>query len=97
MKIYKKISEIELTDYLNLVEDSNPLHYGIEAVLPGNFLLFILEKMYHENYHEQLKYIKTTFLSPAYSNKNLEFTFNQTNFQIKDRNQKVILKGEWKN
>ena len=43
MKLYKKINKADLIDYLQSVKDTNSLHYGKNPIIPGNFLLFILE------------------------------------------------------
>ena len=45
MKLYKKINEADLIDYLQSVKDTNSLHYGKNPIIPGNFLLFILEEI----------------------------------------------------
>lgn len=96
MKLYKKINKADLIDYLQSVKDTNSLHYGKNPIIPGNFLLFILEEMYQELYYVPLSYLKADFCSPAYLNESFCFTFNQKAFQITDRNQTLILKGEWK-
>lgn len=96
MKLYKKINKADLIDYLQSVKDTNSLHYGKNPIIPGNFLLFILEKMHQEFYSVPLIYLKANFCSPAYLNEHFCFIFNQNTFQITDRNQTLILKGEWK-
>ena len=48
MKLYKKINKADLIDYLQSVKDTNSLHYGKNPIIPGNFLLFILEEMYQD-------------------------------------------------
>lgn len=96
MKLYKKINKADLIDYLQSVKDTNSLHYGKNPIIPGNFLLFILEEMYQEFYSVPLSYLKVNFCSPAYLNERFCFIFNQNTFQITDRNQTLILKGDWK-
>lgn len=57
MKLYKKINKADLIDYLQSVKDTNSLHYGKNPIIPGNFLLFILEEMYQEFYSLSLIHI----------------------------------------
>ena len=66
MKLYKKINEADLIDYLQSVKDTNSLHYGKNPIIPGNFLLFILEEMYQEFYSVPLSYLKANFCSSLF-------------------------------
>ena len=95
MKIYKQINERDLVNYLEISYDTNTLHSLEQPIIPGNLLLYLLEKMYQKTYQEQLTYLKVTFFSPAVLQEILCFDFNQKTFQINDTNQKMILKGVW--
>lgn len=64
MKIYKQINERDLVNYLEISYDTNPLHSLEQPIIPGNLLLYLLEKMYQKTYQEQLTYLKVTFFHP---------------------------------
>lgn len=52
MKIYKQINERDLVNYLKISYDTNPLHSLEQPIIPGNLLLYLLEKMYQKTYQE---------------------------------------------
>ena len=45
MKFYYKISMNILLSFLNISHDTNPIHQQINAVIPGNLLVVLLEKI----------------------------------------------------
>lgn len=97
MKIYRKITKAELSEYLEFSYDQNSLHLGNKPIIPGNLLLFILEKLYKKTFSKRLYYIKIKFLTPAYLGEALQICYNEDCFEIKGATNKTILEGTWSN
>lgn len=97
MKIVKQISEADLSCYLKLSKDNNPLHRQSPGIIPGNLLITILEKIYQDTYTDSPRSISIQFYSPAFLTDFLLIEFSATTFKIETELQKIIAKGVWKN
>ncbi|NRN89957.1 hypothetical protein [Lactobacillus helveticus] len=95
MKFYYKISMNILLNFLSISHDTNPIHQQINAVIPGNLLVVLLEKNYQQHFNQVPTAIKINFQQPAYLNDNLLFEISLTKFQITNSIEQLIAEGGW--
>lgn len=95
MHFLKKFSHQELTAFLQLTQDENPLHQQTLSVIPGNLLLLTLEIKYQQHFKKTPTKATIKFCHPAYLNDYLLFDTSINSFQIKNIQQSVIAKGSW--
>ncbi|KRL41800.1 hypothetical protein [Liquorilactobacillus nagelii] len=95
MNFFKKFSHQEVTSFLRLTQDENPLHQQKLIVIPGNLLLLTLESKYQQYFKKIPTNATIKFCHPAYLNDYLLFETSINFFQIKNIQQSVIAKGSW--
>jgi hypothetical protein len=95
MHFLKKFNQQELTTFLRLTQDENPLHQQTLSVIPGNLLLLTLEIKYQQHFKKIPTNTTIKFCHPAYINDYLLFDTSINFFQIKNIQQSVIAEGSW--
>ncbi|WP_057736183.1 hypothetical protein [Liquorilactobacillus uvarum] len=99
MKIYLKITDKMVKNYIRQYNDQNLLHTGSDKIIPGNLLVDRLEEYCTSIKKDSLRYLRIKFSEPLYTDERILIEITTKNFTIKRiQSDKTVLLafGSWK-
>lgn len=89
-----QIDKQQLTQFLTVMQDQNPLHHQNNPVIPGNLLTLLVEQGYQDYFQLPLTSIAIDFCQPTYLGETLMLNLSPTGFCMTNEDLQIIAKGE---